>query len=113
MINLILNKLLKKEQKQLSLDSRIKKRHYIKIILEVEYLTGKLGMVYSNTNEVTSDDRETFIKLKEEKTKEYVEAIKAIHINLDDKSSEFINVNNNILIKKSDFTNARIVYKYE
>jgi nitrate reductase gamma subunit len=109
MINLIINKILKKEQKQLSTP----KTHYVKIILEVEYVTGKSVMIYSNSYEITHDNHPVFIKLREEKTKEYTDAIKAIHINLDDKSSEFININNSILIKKSDFTNARILYKYE
>jgi len=109
MINLIINKILKKEQKQLSTP----KTHYVKIILEVEYVTGKSVMIYSNSYEITHDNHLVFIKLREEKTKEYTDAIKAIHINLDDKSSEFININNSILIKKSDFTNARILYKYE
>ena len=109
MINLIINKILKKEQKQLSTP----KTHYVKIILEVEYVTGKSVMIYSNSYEITHDNHPVFIKLREEKTKEYTDAIKAIHVNLDDKSSEFININNSILIKKSDFTNARILYKYE
>lgn len=109
MINLIINKILKKEQKQLSTP----KTHYVKIILEVEYVTGKSVMIYSNSYEITHDNHPVFIKLREEKTKEYTDAIKAIHINLDDKSSEFININNSILIKKSNFTNARILYKYE
>ena len=109
MINLIINKILKKEQKQLSTP----KTHYVKIILEVEYITRKSVMIYSNSYEITHDNHSVFIKLREEKTKEYTDAIKAIHINLNNKDSEFININDNILIKKSDFTNARILYKYE
>ena len=114
MINLILNKILKKEQNQLSTSKTCyAKTHYVKIILEVEYITRKSVMIYSNSYEITHDNHPVFIKLREEKTKEYTDAIKAIHINLDDKSSEFININNSILIKKSDFTNARIIYKHE
>jgi hypothetical protein len=50
---------------------------------------------------------------KEKQVKAFSAIIKDVHEKLDDKSSDFICVGESMLLKKSDFINARIVYNYK
>lgn len=87
--------------------------YYVKISLEVEYLLGKQLYIYTTNYTINAENEQLFNESKEKQAKVFNEIIKDIHQKLDDKSSEYICVGESMLLKKSDFVNARIVYNYK
>ncbi len=95
------------------IESLLPEQHYVKISLEVEYLLGKQLYIYTSNYVVTCENEQLFNEGKEKQAKIFSAIIKDIHEKLDDKSSDYIRVGESMLLKKSDFVNARIVYNYK
>lgn len=95
------------------IETLLPEQHYVKISLEVEYLLGKQLYIYTSNYVVTCENEQMFNEGKEKQVKAFSAIIKDVHEKLDDKSSDFICVGESMLLKKSDFVNARIVYNYK
>ena len=87
--------------------------HYVKISLEIEYLLGKQLYIYNTNYTIKAENEQLFNESKEKQVKILNAIIKDIHEKLDDKSSDYVRVGESMLLKKSDFVNARIVYNYK
>jgi hypothetical protein len=115
LINYLKNLFKKKpsEPKTPKIETLLPKQHYVKISLEVEYLLHK--QLYLNTSNyiVTCENEQMFNEGKEKQTKILNAIIKDIHQKLDDKSGDYVCVGESMLLKKSDFVSARIVYNYK
>jgi len=88
-------------------------QRYVKISLEIEYLLGKQLYIYTSNYVVTCENEQMFNEGKEKQTKIFNAIIKDIHEKLDKKSSDYVCVGESMLLKKSDFVNARIVFNYK
>ena len=95
------------------IETLLPEQHYVKISLEVEYLLGKQLYIYTTNYVVTCENEQMFNEGKEKQTKIFNAIIKDIHEKLDDKSSDYVCVGEAMLLKKSDFVNARIVFNYK
>jgi len=111
----ILNLFKKKpsESETPKIETLLPEQHYVKISLEVEYLLGKQLYIYTSNYVVTCENEQMFNEGKEKQTKIFNAIIKDIHEKLDDKSSDYVCVGESMLLKKSDFVNARIVFNYK
>jgi hypothetical protein len=111
----ILNLFKKKpsEPEASKIETLLPEQHYVKISLEVEYLLGKQLYIYNSNYVVTCENEQMFNEGKEKQSKIFSAIIKDIHEKLDDKSSDYVRVGESMLLKKSDFVNARIVYNYK
>ena len=101
------------EPKTPKIETLLPEQHYVKISLEVEYLLGKQLYIYNSNYVVTCENEQMFNEGKEKQAKIFSAIIKDIHEKLDDKSSDYVRVGESMLLKKSDFVNARIVYNYK
>ena len=88
-------------------------QHYVKISLEIEYLLGKQLYIYNTNYTIKAENEQLFNESKEKQVKILNAIIKDIHEKLNDKSSDYVCVGESMLLKKSDFVNARIVYNYK
>ena len=95
------------------IESLLPEPYYVKISLEVEYLLGKQLYIYNTNYTINAENEQLFNESKEKQAKIFNAIIKDIHEKLDDKSSDYIRVGESMLLKKSDFVNARIVYNYK
>ena len=95
------------------IESLLPEQHYVKISLEVEYLLGKQLYIYNTNYTIKAENEQLFNESKEKQAKVFNEIIKDIHEKLDDKSSDYVRVGESMLLKKSDFVNARIVFNYK
>ena len=95
------------------IESLLPEQHYVKISLEIEYLLGKQLYIYTTNYTINAENEQLFNESKEKQAKVFNEIIKDIHEKLDDKSSDYVRVGEAMLLKKSDFVNARIVYNYK
>jgi len=95
------------------IETLLPEQHYVKISLEVEYLLGKQLYIYTANYTINAENEQLFNESKEKQAKVFNEIIKDIHEKLDDKSSDYVRVGESMLLKKSDFVNARIVYNYK
>ncbi len=111
----ILNLFKKKpsEPEASKIETLLPEPYYVKISLEVEYLLGKQLYIYTTNYTINAENEQLFNESKEKQAKVFNEIIKDIHQKLDDKSSDYVRVGEAMLLKKSDFVNARIVYNYK
>jgi len=63
---------------------------------------------YKRWQVIETDDVNDYSEQKEKVEKEYEQLIKTLHKELDDKSSEYIVLNDSFLLKKVDFVNVKI-----
>lgn len=67
------------------------------------------GYQYKQWETIETDDTNVYAERKEKTLKEYEQTIKNIHKELDNKSSEYIILNDSFLLKKVDFVNVRVI----
>jgi hypothetical protein len=81
------------------------------IILEIVYLDGSPHgrLMYTRSCTINAESEKDYTDTRVKKLKEFSDIVTAIHKNLDDKSSEYISVDDSLLIKKSEFQNAKII----
>lgn len=106
MINYLKNLLKKPETKP----EQPKKYNYnreIALIITYNQPDGE-GHQYKQWQFIQTDDVNVYTEKKEKVVKEYEQLIKTIHKELDDKSSEYIVLNDSFLLKKVDFVNVKI-----
>jgi hypothetical protein len=101
------------EPEAAKIETLLPEQHYVKISLEIEYLLGKQLYIYNTNYTIKTENEQLFNESKEKQVKILNAIIKDIHEKLDDKSSDYVCVGEAMLLKKSDFVNARIVYNYK
>ena len=101
------------ESEASKIETLFPEQHYVKISLEVEYLLGKEPYIYTTNYTINAENEQLFNESKEKQVKILNAIIKDIHQKLDDKSSDFISIDGAMLLKKSDFVNAKIVCNYK
>ena len=67
------------------------------------------GYQYKQWETIETDDVFVYAERKEKTLKEYEQVIKNIHKELNDKSSDYIILNESFLLKKVDFVNVRVI----
>jgi len=101
------------EPEAAKIETLLPEQHYVKISLEIEYLLGKQLYIYNTNYTIKTENEQLFNESKEKQVKILNAIIKDIHEKLDDKSSDYVRVGEAMLLKKSDFVNARIVFNYK
>jgi hypothetical protein len=100
------------ESETSKIERLLPEQHYVKISLEIEYLSDKKSCIYTNHRTITCENEQMFNEGEEKQIKIFNAIIKDIHEKLDDKSSDYILVGESMLLKKIDFINAMIVCNY-
>lgn len=96
----------KKKEKQIAAKP---KTHFEKIKIEICFMDGDRYCKYNESSVVANENLSQFKTDRESVYKKYNAMIQKVHEDLCNKTSDYICVNNYLLIKKSDFLNARIV----
>lgn len=108
MINYIKNLFKKPETTPVEQTKKYKYRREISLVVTYNQPDGE-GYQYKQWETIETDDTNVYAERKEKTLKEYEQTIKTIHKELDDKSSEYITLNDSFLLKKIDFVNVRII----
>jgi hypothetical protein len=88
----------------------IPKTHFEKIKLEICFMDGNKYCSYNQSCTITNESLVQFKTDRDSVYKKYNATIQKIHEDIDSKTSDYVSIDNcNLLIKKSDFLNARIV----
>ncbi len=107
MINFLKNLFKKPETTPVEQPKKYKYRREISLVVTYNQPDGE-GYQYKQWETIETDDTNVYAERKEKTLKEYEQTIKNIHKELDDKSSEYIILNDSFLLKKIDFVNVRI-----
>lgn len=108
MINYLKNLFKKPETTPVEQTKKYKYRREISLVVTYNQPDGE-GYQYKQWETIETDDTNVYAERKEKTLKEYEQTIKTIHKELDDKSSEYITLNDSFLLKKIDFVNVRII----
>lgn len=108
MINYLKNLFKKPETTPVEQPKKYKYRREISLVVTYNQPDGE-GYQYKQWETIETDDTNVYAERKEKTLKEYEQTIKTIHKELDDKSSEYITLNDSFLLKKIDFVNVRII----
>ena len=108
MINYLENLFKKPETKPVEQPKKYKYRREISLIVTYNQPDGE-GYQYKQWETIETDDVFVYAERKEKTLKEYEQVIKNIHKELNDKSSDYIILNESFLLKKVDFVNVRVI----
>ena len=108
MINFLKNLFKKPETTPVEQTKKYKYRREISLVVTYNQPDGE-GYQYKQWETIETDDTNVYVERKEKTLKEYEQTIKNIHKELDNKSSEYITLNDSFLLKKVDFVNVRVI----
>lgn len=108
MINYLKNLFKKPETTPVEQTKKYKYRREISLVVTYNQPDGE-GYQYKQWETIETDDTNVYAERKEKVVKEYEQTIKNIHKELDNKSSEYIILNDSFLLKKVDFVNVRVI----
>ncbi len=108
MINYLKNLFKKPETTPVEQPKKYKYNREISLVVTYNQPDGE-GYQYKQWETIETDDTNVYAERKEKTLKEYEQTIKNIHKELDNKSSEYIILNDSFLLKKVDFVNIRVI----
>ena len=108
MINYLKNLFKKQETKPVEQPKKYKYNREISLVVTYNQPDGE-GYQYKQWETIETDDVFVYAERKEKTLKEYEQVIKNIHKELNDKSSDYIILNESFLLKKVDFVNVRVI----
>lgn len=108
MINYLKNLFKKPETTPVEQTKKYKYNREISLVVTYNQPDGE-GYQYKQWETIETDDTNVYAERKEKTLKEYEQTIKNIHKELDNKSSEYIILNDSFLLKKVDFVNVRVI----
>ena len=108
MINYLKNLFKKPETTPIEQPKKYKYNREISLIVTYNQPDGE-GYQYKQWETIETDDVFVYAERKEKTLKEYEQVIKNIHKELNDKSSDYIILNESFLLKKVDFVNVRVI----
>ena len=108
MINYLKNLFKKPETTPVEQPKKYKYNREISLVVTYNQPDGK-GYQYKQWETIETDDIKVYAERKEKVVKESEQVIRNIHKELNDKSSEYIILNDSFLLKKVDFVNVRVI----
>lgn len=89
------------------------KIHKVEISHIISYKENDGIFEYKSFKNIESDSLDTFNKEKEKYINDYQELNKSIYNSLNNTECDYISINDTMILKKSDFVNAKIAVAYK